>query len=126
MCQVHPLSTTKPTLRSPQGSRLLRRGEFWRALEANMTRAFIAMEGDKMRAHRASQASVKSGWRRAQDVNHFVIRPFLPFNGTSHQRVTSSRYGNDGARRGGHHAVGKRVQVYVRGMCHEGRIHWLG
>eukprot|EP00965_Chrysotila_dentata_P126024 4165007-Pleurochrysis_carterae.AAC.2 len=42
MCHVHPLSTTKPTLRCPQGSRLLRRRAFRRALEANMTRAFDA------------------------------------------------------------------------------------
>eukprot|EP00965_Chrysotila_dentata_P057681 1912650-Pleurochrysis_carterae.AAC.1 len=49
MCQVHPLSTTNPTLRCPLGSRLLRHGEFLRALGANMTRAFAAMAGDKTR-----------------------------------------------------------------------------
>eukprot|EP00965_Chrysotila_dentata_P221824 6192605-Pleurochrysis_carterae.AAC.1 len=47
MCQVHPLSTTNPTLRCPQGSHLLRRGAFRRALDANMTRAFV-VNGDDM------------------------------------------------------------------------------
>eukprot|EP00965_Chrysotila_dentata_P070808 2340592-Pleurochrysis_carterae.AAC.1 len=51
MCQVHPLSTTKPTLRVPLRKGRSWRGEFRRCRVAIRTRAGVAM-GDDMRSRR--------------------------------------------------------------------------